>query len=141
LRQRRITREEAMAEPSLAPHVGEGAAAALRDPRAADWSAAFLDGLASSYPADWVETAGLDARYEGYEAKEARLAARLELSDRLRVPEGFEYRSVEGLSIEAVEKLSAARPATLGQAARVPGVRRADAALLMVALRRPRPIP
>ena len=142
MEQRRITRLDAEATPALAPHVGGSAADALRDPAARGCLGLLLPGLASRYPRDWVETAELDARYAGYEEKEARLARRMERSERLRIPEGFDYRAVPGLSSEAAQRLEEARPLTLGQAGRVGGVRSADAALLMVRLladRRERP--
>jgi len=60
----------------------------------------------------------------------------MERSERLRIPEDFDYLAVRGLSSEAAQRLSSARPLTLGQAARLSGVRSADAALLMVALSR-----
>jgi len=139
IRQRRITREDLAAVGaggSLEPHVGESAADALRDPRLRGCLDLLLPDLGSRYPRSWIETAELDARYSGYEEKEARLAGRMERSERLRVPEGFDYFSVPGLSTEARQRLSAALPLTLGQASRLSGVRKADAALLMVALLR-----
>jgi tRNA uridine 5-carboxymethylaminomethyl modification enzyme len=60
----------------------------------------------------------------------------MEKSDRLRIPEDFDYKAVLGLSAEAAQRLSAAKPLTLGQASRIPGVRSSDAALLLVALSR-----
>ena len=133
---RRVTRADIASVPGLAPHAGESAAAALRDPVLRACLETLLPDLASRYPHGWIETAELDARYAGYEEKEARLAGRMERSERLRMPEGFDYGAVTGLSTEAVQRLSATRPLTLGQAARVSGVRSADAALLMVALSR-----
>jgi len=134
LRQRRITRAEAEGDAALEPHIGEALLDTLRDHRVAGGARRFLPALAERFPAEWIETAELDARYAGYEAKEARLAARMGRSDALRLPENLDYGSVEGLSAEAVEKLSAVRPATLGQAMRVSGVRSSDAALLLVRL-------
>lgn len=120
----------------LDPHVGEPWDRAVRDPRVFGLDLfAFLPELSALSP-DQVETAVLDARYAGYAAREERQAARLGRSEDLRIPEGFDYRSVEGLSMESREKLEAVRPLTLGQAARIPGIRPADAALLMVRLAR-----
>ncbi len=137
LRTRKVTASDAARALSpLAPHVGESWDRAVRDPRAFDLDlAAFLPELAALSP-DLVETAVLDARYEGYAAREARQAARLGRSEDQRIPGDFDYRTVEGLSAESREKLEAARPLTLGQAARIPGIRPSDAALLMVRLSR-----
>jgi tRNA uridine 5-carboxymethylaminomethyl modification enzyme len=120
----------------LAPHLGESAGAALRDPALRDCLSFLLPDLAERFPRDWIDTAELDARYSGYAEKEARLAGRMERSERMRIPGDFDYRSIAGLSTEAEQRLSAARPLTLGQAARVPGVRSSDAALLLVAIAR-----
>lgn len=142
---RRIAVADAEAEPAYLPHVGESLAAALRDPRvgaladAAPGLKAFLAPMlpaCAGYPDSWLLTAALDARYKGYLEKEERLAARVDRSERLRIPQGFSYEGVPGLSAEAVEKLGAVKPLTLGQAARVSGVRKSDAALLYVALSR-----
>jgi tRNA uridine 5-carboxymethylaminomethyl modification enzyme len=133
---RRIAQADVAALAPLAPHVGERASDALRDPALRDCLHLLLPELASRYPESWIETVELDARYVGYEEKEARLAGRMEKSERMRIPDGFDYRAVAGLSAEALLKLEAARPLTLGQASRVSGVRNSDAALLLVALSR-----
>jgi tRNA uridine 5-carboxymethylaminomethyl modification enzyme len=52
----------------------------------------------------------------------------------LRIPVDFDYRNALGISSEAIEKLSKIRPMTLGQAARISGVRQSDIAVLMVRL-------
>ena len=136
LRAGRVTAAVAAHAQALSPHVGEPWLLAVRDPRAFDLDLVdFLPELAALSP-DWVESAVLDARYSGYVARAERQAARAGRSETLRIPEGFDYGSVEGLSTESREKLEAIRPATLGQAARISGVRPSDAALLMVRLGR-----
>jgi len=136
LEARRIAPADARAISALAPHIGESAAAALRDPGSRDCLSALLPDLASRYAREWIETAELDARYAGYVEKEERLAGRMEKSERLRIPEDFDFSAVNGLSAEAALRLGSARPLTLGQASRVWGVRSSDAALLLVALSR-----
>ncbi|HUX37091.1 MAG TPA: tRNA uridine-5-carboxymethylaminomethyl(34) synthesis enzyme MnmG [Rectinemataceae bacterium] len=136
LRERKIAAADASAEPALLPHIGESLSLALRDPRISLGLPSLAGVLPKATPRDWIETAELDIRYEGYEEKEERLAARLAGSDRLRIPEDFDYGAVNGLSSEAREKLASARPLTLGQLSRVPGVRSADAALVLVWLSR-----
>ena len=54
------------------------------------------------------------------------------------LPENWDYAAITGLSQEAKEKLSRARPRSLGQAARIGGVSPADVSVLMVALHRER---
>ena len=131
--------------PELDAHVGESLWDALKDPNlgaladAAPDARAFLSGfleLPEGISESSALTAVLDARYSGYLEKEKRLAYRLEKSDRVRILADFDYESVPGLSKESKEKLSATRPLTLGQASRVPGVRRSDSALLYIVLAR-----
>jgi tRNA uridine 5-carboxymethylaminomethyl modification enzyme len=100
----------------------------------AEIGALALEPALAGFPAEWLEGVALDLRYEGYIAKEERLSARLGKMDRTRMPADLDYRSVPGLSSESAEKLSQARPLTLGQASRVPGVRPSDIALLAVRL-------
>ncbi|MDR0527916.1 MAG: tRNA uridine-5-carboxymethylaminomethyl(34) synthesis enzyme MnmG, partial [Spirochaetaceae bacterium] len=86
----------------------------------------------AAYPEDWVETALLDIKYSGYIEKEARIAAKMGRLDAIKLSPEIDYNSIVGLSSEAREKLNAAKPLSAGQAARVPGVRQGDIALLMV---------
>jgi tRNA uridine 5-carboxymethylaminomethyl modification enzyme len=73
-------------------------------------------------------------RYAGYIEKQAREAEKLRKEEHLRIPQEFSYRR-PGLSTEIVEKLSAVKPASLGQASRIPGVTPAAISILRVALR------
>jgi tRNA uridine 5-carboxymethylaminomethyl modification enzyme len=133
---RRVTSADADALAALAPHLGRSAAEALRDPAFRGGLADLMPELAERFPADWIESAELDARYAGYALKEARLAGRMGRAEGLRIPEDFDYRAAAGLSKEAAAKLEALRPETVGRAARVPGVRASDAALLFALLSR-----
>jgi tRNA uridine 5-carboxymethylaminomethyl modification enzyme len=73
-------------------------------------------------------------RYAGYIERQRRQVRRLERMEAYAIPEGFDFASVQSLSSESVEKLLAVCPATLAQAARIPGVSPADVAVLMVRL-------
>jgi tRNA uridine 5-carboxymethylaminomethyl modification enzyme len=73
-------------------------------------------------------------RYAGYIEKQAREAERLRKEEHLSIPREFSYQR-PGLSTEMIEKLSAVRPVSLGQAARIPGVTPAAISILRVALR------
>ncbi|MFW5688195.1 MAG: tRNA uridine-5-carboxymethylaminomethyl(34) synthesis enzyme MnmG, partial [Spirochaetota bacterium] len=77
----------------------------------------------------------------GYVARQQRQIARFEKLESMQIPAGFDYDAVRGISNESREKLKEIRPLSLGQASRVPGVRNADVAVLMVALdRRQEPV-
>jgi tRNA uridine 5-carboxymethylaminomethyl modification enzyme len=80
---------------------------------------------------DTIET---ELKYAGYISQQERQVARLLESDRRPLPAGFPYFEIPGLSTEARQKLTRVQPATLGQAARIPGVTPAAIAVLDVYL-------
>jgi len=74
-------------------------------------------------------------RYAGYIDRQQREAAKLVADEELRIPVTMTY-TLPGLSREMTEKLSFVRPASLGQASRIPGVTPAAIAILRMHLRR-----
>ena len=82
-----------------------------------------------------LPTLETEARYAGYMQQQARQIGRLRDAEYRRIPSTFTYRGVPGLSREVQDKLERVRPATLGQAGRVPGVTPAAVAVLDVYLR------
>ncbi len=79
-------------------------------------------------------TAETEAKYEGYIAQQERQIERLKGSESRRIPAEFSFQQVPGLSNEVRQKLEKVRPATLGQAGRIPGVTPAALAVLDVYL-------
>ena len=75
-------------------------------------------------------------KYEGYLRRQEASVARRERDERRRIPAGFPYEAVPGLSREVVSRLGEVRPGTLGQAGRVPGVTPAAVAVLGAYVRR-----
>jgi tRNA uridine 5-carboxymethylaminomethyl modification enzyme len=69
-------------------------------------------------------------RYEGYLQREAESVARSRRQESKTIPNDFRFDGISGLSRESVERLSAVRPETLGQAARIPGLTPAAVALI-----------
>ncbi len=78
----------------------------------------------------------IDAKYEGYIARELDRMRRASRPDEIRIPQDIDYKYIASIRIEAREKLSRVRPETLGQASRIPGVNPADVAILSVWLER-----
>ena len=76
-----------------------------------------------------VET---EVKYAGYIDQQRRQIERMQSSDSRLIPESMEFVGIPGISREVGEKLERVRPATLGQAARIPGVTPAAVALLDV---------
>lgn len=77
-----------------------------------------------------------DHRYAPYVARQAAEIARLRADDAVRLPADIDYQDVAGLSNEMIERLSAARPTTLGAASRIRGVTPAALAAILVQARR-----
>ena len=78
----------------------------------------------------------IEAKYAGYVERQEGEVARTRAREALRIPDGFDYAAVRGLSAEVSEKLALHRPATVGQAGRVSGVTPAAVSLLLVHLKR-----
>ena len=75
-------------------------------------------------------------KYAGYLKRQAEMAQKMAQWEEKRIPEGFDYDAVPGLSNEIRQKLKKVRPRSLGQAGRMSGVTPAAVALLMVYVRR-----
>jgi len=80
----------------------------------------------------------VQAKYDGYITRQHTEIERLRRHEEATLPLDMDYRKIRGLSTEVGQRLSEARPATLGQAARVPGVTPAAISLLLVHLKRDR---
>lgn len=78
----------------------------------------------------------VDIKYEGYVRRQEALAEKLAAMDEIALPADIDYATLPGLRAEAVEKLSRIRPATLGQASRIPGLTPAVVEILHVWCRR-----
>ncbi len=78
----------------------------------------------------------VQAKYHGYIERAEREIQRHRKQEDLRLPADLDYDDVHGLSTEARQKLAGARPETLGQAARVPGVTPAAISLMLVHLKK-----
>lgn len=77
----------------------------------------------------------IDAHYGGYIEKQNEHIRRFENQENMLLPPDFDYESINGLRLEARQKLTAMRPANLGQASRISGVSPADIAVLMIKLK------
>jgi tRNA uridine 5-carboxymethylaminomethyl modification enzyme len=76
------------------------------------------------------------AKYTGYIDRQQSEIERQRRHEELRLPDDLDYAQVRGLSTEVRQRLREVRPATLGQAGRVPGVTPAAVSLLLVHLKR-----
>lgn len=88
------------------------------------------------FPGEALFTAETDIKYAGYLERESLRIEQLKELERVRIPEGFDFRGLNTISIESREKLSLVRPETLGQASRIAGVNPSDISVLSVLLKR-----
>ncbi len=88
--------------------------------------------------AEVLAAAEMELRYAGYLERERERADSVRRHGDLALPEELPYADLQSLSFEARQKLDRVRPATLGQAARVPGVSPSDLQNLMVEVRKRR---
>ena len=73
-------------------------------------------------------------KYEGYIGKQLAQIERFKRLEKKQIPEGINYLEIDGLRIEARQKLDAIRPMSIGQASRISGVSPADINVLLVYL-------
>jgi tRNA uridine 5-carboxymethylaminomethyl modification enzyme len=85
------------------------------------------DGASPTFDIASAETA---VKYSGYLRRQEAEIARARKDERRRIPSGFPFDGVPGLSREVVQRLTQVRPDTLGQALRIPGVTPAAVAVL-----------
>jgi len=75
-----------------------------------------------------------DLKYAGYVQRQELQVARQKRLDHKKIPESFDYRTIQHLRFEAREKLTRIRPITLAQAGRISGITPADMALVLAHL-------
>jgi tRNA uridine 5-carboxymethylaminomethyl modification enzyme len=81
---------------------------------------------------DVLNAVEIDVKYEGYINRERELVEKMNRLEYIRLNETLDYNKIESLSLEARQKLSQIRPATLGQASRISGINPSDISVLMV---------
>jgi tRNA uridine 5-carboxymethylaminomethyl modification enzyme len=92
------------------------------------------DNISSSFKDSDFETAFADSLYSGYVETQRSITNRVFQHDTLKVPEGYSFKEISGLSHEMVERLERSRPTNFGQIRRIPGLTPAAAATVLVHL-------
>jgi tRNA uridine 5-carboxymethylaminomethyl modification enzyme len=83
-----------------------------------------------------AEQVDVQVRYAGYVTRQAAEVEKNQRNEHSKIPQGFDYSQVPGLSAELREKLQHTLPESIGQAARIPGMTPAAISLLLVFLKR-----
>lgn len=91
-----------------------------------------LEALPEGRRAELIECAEILIKYSGYIDREREQAQKLERLEYVFIPEDIDYASIQALSTEARQKLTSIRPATIGQASRIPGISPHDVSVLLV---------
>ena len=91
-------------------------------------------------PAIDLASAETTVKYAGYLKRQEAEIERSRKDERRRIPPGFSFENVPGLSAEVVQRLAQVRPDTLGHALRIPGVTPAAVAVLSAYVGRPVPV-
>ena len=87
-------------------------------------------------PPETAEQVEISVKYEGYIQRQLQEVEDFKKLESRVIPPGTDYAHIQGLRLEAREKLSAVQPMNLGQASRISGVSPADVAALMIHLER-----
>lgn len=83
-----------------------------------------------------IEAAEILIKYQGYIDRERSIADKLQRLDTVKLSQNINYEEIAALSTEARQKLSRQKPATIGQASRIPGVSPSDINILLLMLNR-----
>ena len=83
-----------------------------------------------------VDAVEISIKYKGYIERERQLADKIERLENLRIPDGFDFNKLSGISIECRQKLIKYAPRTVAQASRISGVSPADISILILYLGR-----
>ena len=109
---------------------GKSAAQLLKRPDF-QWSD-LPEEIGSLAPSEIWELVETEFRYEGYAARQSEQNRALASRNLQKIPDGLDFSKIPGLRSETRQKLSAIRPTSLGQAARVSGVTPADIAIISI---------
>ena len=86
--------------------------------------------------AEESEQVEINTKYESYIEKEMETVDKMKRLEDSMIPENYDYKKIKSLSAEALEKLSAIRPKSIGQASRISGVSPSDVSILMVHMKK-----
>lgn len=95
-----------------------------------------MEALLGTFPAEVLEQAEINIKYETYFEREQKMAQKIEALENFEIRPDFDYDRVKALSSEAREKLKRIHPSTIGQASRISGVSPADISVLTIYLGR-----
>ncbi len=90
----------------------------------------------TTIPEEVIESTEINIKYRGYIERERLSAEKAKRLDEVKIPANFDYQHIASISTEARQKLTRIQPATIGDAARIPGVSPNDISVLLVLMGR-----
>lgn len=108
----------------------------LKRPMASFEDLAELDNGILGFSREVAEQATIQIKYDGYIRRQMEQVERSKRLENTKIPEGFDYHTIPGLSNEVKEKLSTIRPVSLGQASRISGITPAALSVIQVYLKK-----
>ena len=106
----------------------------LRRPQVTYEDLAPFDAQRPELPQSVTDEVEIQLKYAGYLARQEKQVAEFKKEEARLLPENLDYSAIQGLRLEARQKLQEIRPVSLGQAGRISGVSPADIAVLMIYL-------
>lgn len=106
----------------------------LRRPQVTYEDLAPFDAQRPELPRSVTDEVEIQLKYAGYLARQEKQVAEFKKEEARLLPEDLDYSAIQGLRLEARQKLQEIRPVSLGQAGRISGVSPADIAVLMIYL-------
>lgn len=91
-------------------------------------------GQGAELPKEVIEQVSISIKYEGYLKRQMNQIEQFKRMEERHLPEEIDYTKINGLSLEARQKLNSTKPVSLGQASRISGVSPADISVLLVYL-------
>ena len=110
----------------------------MKRPELSYQSLAPIDPERPALPPVVQEQVGLRIKYEGYIRQQEKRVEQFKKLEKRALPEELDYHDIHGLRLEAIQKLSDLRPASVGQASRITGVSPADISVLLIYLEQKR---
>lgn len=132
--ERRTAIETGISKATEIRHEGVSLSTWLKRP-GNDW-AMLPEDLKKMFHVEHLDAIATDIQYEGHIERQKKQAEKITRMESRTIPDDIDYETVHALKMEAVIKLGRIRPATIGQASRIPGITPADIALLLVHLQK-----
>jgi len=95
---------------------------------------AAIDPERKELPYDVIEQVNILIKYDGYIKRQIKQVEQFKRLEKKKLPQNFDYSEINGLRIEAVQKLNKYQPLNIGQASRISGVSPADTSVILVYL-------